>query len=43
MGLNFSLEDIALLEICTEGWIVGLHLAAISMQGHKDMNSFIPT
>ena len=34
MGLNLSAEDIAALEARTEGWIAGLQLAAISMQGH---------
>jgi LuxR family maltose regulon positive regulatory protein len=41
MGLDLSAEDIAALEIRTEGWIAGLQLAAISMQGHKDATSFI--
>jgi LuxR family maltose regulon positive regulatory protein len=41
MGLNLSSEDIALLETRTEGWIAGLQLAAISMQGHKDVTNFI--
>ena len=41
MGLNLSAEDIAALENRTEGWIAGLQLAAISMQGHKDTASFI--
>lgn len=41
MGLNLSSEDIALLENRTEGWIAGLQLAAISLQGHKDSNNFI--
>ncbi len=41
MGLNLSAEDIAALEIRTEGWIAGLQLAAISMQGHPDATSFI--
>ncbi|MBA3473304.1 MAG: hypothetical protein H0T57_08795 [Rubrobacter sp.] len=41
MGLNLSAEDIAALETRTEGWIAGLQLAAISMQGHKDAASFI--
>jgi LuxR family maltose regulon positive regulatory protein len=41
MGLNLSAEDIAALEDRTEGWIAGLQLAAISMQGHKDNTSFI--
>lgn len=41
MGLDLSAEDIAALETRTEGWIAGLQLAAISMQGHKDSTSFI--
>jgi len=41
MGLNLSTEDIAALETRTEGWIAGLQLAALSMQGHKDTTSFI--
>src|SRR6266568_3408937 len=41
MGLNLSAEDIAALEMRTEGWIAGLQLAAISMQGHQDTTSFI--
>jgi len=41
MGLNLTAEDIAALEARTEGWIAGLQLAAISMQGHQDTTSFI--
>jgi len=41
MGLDLSAEDIAALETRTEGWIAGLQLAAISMQGHIDPTSFI--
>jgi len=41
MGLNLSAEDIAALGTRTEGWIAGLQLAALSMQGHKDTTSFI--
>jgi len=41
MGLNLSAEDVAALETRTEGWIAGLHLAAISMQGHEDVSGFI--
>ncbi len=41
MGLNLSEETIAALESRTEGWIVGLQLAAISMQGHQDTASFV--
>jgi LuxR family maltose regulon positive regulatory protein len=41
MGLDLSAEDIAALETRAEGWIAGLHLAAISLQGHQDVNSRI--
>jgi LuxR family maltose regulon positive regulatory protein len=41
IGLNLSAEDIAALETRTEGWIAGLQLAAISMQGREDTPSFI--
>lgn len=41
MGLNLSTEDIAALETRTEGWIAGLQLAALSIQGHQDNASFI--
>jgi LuxR family maltose regulon positive regulatory protein len=41
MGLDLSGEDVAALETRTEGWIVGLRLAAISMQGRKDVTGFI--
>jgi len=41
MGLNLSAEDIALLATRTEGWIAGLQLAALSMQGQEDATSFI--
>ncbi len=41
MGLNLSAEDITALETRTEGWIAGLQLAAISMQGHQDATGFI--
>src|SRR6266581_2827624 len=41
MGLPLSAEDIAALERRTEGWIAGLQLAAISMQGQQDAAGFI--
>jgi LuxR family transcriptional regulator, maltose regulon positive regulatory protein len=41
MGLNLSAEEIAALEDRTEGWIAGLQLAALSMQGLADATSFI--
>ena len=41
MGLNLSDEDVAALESRTEGWIAGLQLAALSMQGREDIAGFI--
>jgi LuxR family transcriptional regulator, maltose regulon positive regulatory protein len=41
MGLDLSAADVAALETRTEGWIAGLQLAAISMQGHQDATGFI--
>jgi len=41
MGLNLSAEDITALEARTEGWIAGLQLAAISLQGQQDATGFI--
>ena len=41
MGLNLSEDDIAALESRTEGWIAGLQLAALSMQGRSDTARFI--
>ncbi|HEX6270117.1 MAG TPA: LuxR C-terminal-related transcriptional regulator [Anaerolineales bacterium] len=41
MGLNLSAEDVAALEDRTEGWIAGLQLAALSMQGRQDIPGFI--
>jgi LuxR family transcriptional regulator, maltose regulon positive regulatory protein len=41
MNLNLSAENIAALETRTEGWIAGLQLAALSMQGRDDITSFI--
>src|SRR6202165_618161 len=41
MGLTLSAEDIAALERRTEGWIAGLQLAALSLQGQEDPTSFI--
>jgi LuxR family maltose regulon positive regulatory protein len=43
MGLNLSEGDVAALEARTEGWIAGLQLAALSMQGHasRDTARFI--
>ena len=41
MGLHLSSENIAALESRTEGWIAGLQLAALSMQGLEDTTGFI--
>jgi len=41
MGLPLSVEETATLEQRTEGWIAGLQLAALSMQGRDDMSDFI--
>ena len=41
MGLDISTENIAALETRTEGWIAGLQLAALSMQGRENITNFI--
>jgi LuxR family maltose regulon positive regulatory protein len=46
MGLDLSPEDVTALEERTEGWIVGLQMAAISVQGRRqapgsDVSAFI--
>ena len=41
--LDLSPEDIAALLSRTEGWITGLQLAALSMQGRKDKQEFVAT
>src|SRR3954447_8731922 len=41
MGLSLSAAHIAALEVRTEGWIAGLQLAALSMQGYHDVSAFI--
>ncbi|HMA36754.1 MAG TPA: LuxR family transcriptional regulator, partial [Chloroflexia bacterium] len=41
MGLNLAAADIAALETRTEGWIAGLQLAALSLQGQKDTTRFV--
>jgi LuxR family transcriptional regulator, maltose regulon positive regulatory protein len=41
MGLNLTLEDINALEARTEGWIAGLQLAAIALQGQNESNRLI--
>jgi ATP/maltotriose-dependent transcriptional regulator MalT/predicted ATPase/class 3 adenylate cyclase len=41
MGLNLSAGAIAVLERRTEGWIAGLQLAALSLQGRADVDAFL--
>ncbi|NJN19299.1 MAG: LuxR family transcriptional regulator [Oscillochloris sp.] len=41
MGLSLTTHDIAALEQRTEGWIAGLQLAALSLQGHADPTGFV--
>ncbi len=41
MGLKLTADHIAILEESTEGWIAGLQLAALSMQGRDDIPGFI--
>ena len=41
MGLGLTPDEVAALEARTEGWIAGLHLAALSLQGQADRTAFI--
>jgi LuxR family maltose regulon positive regulatory protein len=41
MRLSLEADDIEALETRTEGWIVGLQLAALSMQGRADAHAFV--
>jgi LuxR family maltose regulon positive regulatory protein len=41
MGLQLSTEHLTTLEARTEGWIAGLQLAALSIQGRTDVSAFI--
>ena len=43
MGLSLSQADIAVLEDRTEGWIVGLQLAGLSVRDRANPSSFIAT
>ncbi|MFL7869436.1 MAG: LuxR C-terminal-related transcriptional regulator, partial [Anaerolineales bacterium] len=40
-GKNLTAEEVAVLEVRTEGWIAGLQIAALSMQGRDDISEFI--
>ncbi len=42
MGLDLSAPDIAALEARTEGWMAGLQMAALSMQGRARYGRFYP-
>lgn len=41
MGLKLSTDDVATLDTRTEGWIAGLHMAALSLQGVADKHAFV--
>lgn len=41
IGVEFSTEDITALETRTEGWVAGLQLAALSLQGRQDISHFM--
>ncbi len=41
MDLDLAAEDVAALEERTEGWVAGLQLAALSMQGREDISTFV--
>jgi LuxR family maltose regulon positive regulatory protein len=41
LKLGLSIEDVYSLETKTEGWIAGLQLTAISIQGREDISKFI--
>jgi LuxR family maltose regulon positive regulatory protein len=41
MGLALSADDLSAMETRTEGWIVSLQLAALSMRSSKDIHSFV--
>jgi len=44
MGLNLAAADVAALDARTEGWIAGLHMAALALQGisaERDASAFI--
>lgn len=43
MGVTVSPQNLATLAERTEGWIVGLQMAALSLQGQLDQTAFIQT
>lgn len=43
MGLSLTDPELARLAERTEGWVAGLHLAGLSLQGRSDPSTFIQT
>ncbi|MEO8287101.1 MAG: LuxR C-terminal-related transcriptional regulator [Chloroflexota bacterium] len=41
MGLALSSDDLAALEMRTEGWVAGLQLAGLALRGNQDHSAFI--
>jgi len=41
MGFDLSVQDVAALEMRTEGWVTGLQLAALSMHSSDDVKEFV--
>jgi LuxR family maltose regulon positive regulatory protein len=41
LKLGLSIDDVYSLETKTEGWVAGLQLTALSMQGREDISEFI--
>jgi LuxR family maltose regulon positive regulatory protein len=41
MGFSLTAEEVGILDSRTEGWIAGLQIAALSMQGRTDIKGFI--
>ncbi|MCP4541925.1 MAG: helix-turn-helix transcriptional regulator [Chloroflexi bacterium] len=41
MSLRLAVKDVKALKARTEGWVVGLQLAALSMQGRQDTHEFV--
>jgi LuxR family maltose regulon positive regulatory protein len=41
MSLHLSEADLALLETSTEGWVAGLQMAGLSLEGKEDASAFI--
>lgn len=41
LGLKLTPDDLVAMQVRTEGWIAGLQLAALSLQGCKDVHGFV--